>query len=375
MVFDGTSPEVIIMCKILISGYYGFGNAGDEALLSSMLEALREIEPDADITVISGNPEETKKTHGVKAVGRFDMIGIYKAIQRCHMLISGGGSLLQDVTSARSLSYYLSIIALANTLRKKVMIYAQGIGPLHKPLARMTVGRVLNQVSMITVRDHASKEELLSLGVTKVPIVVTADAVLGMHPVDVSIAEPILEPYALDRTKPIVGVSVRAWQNCKSYRAVLSESLDSIQQEVGANIVCIPMQHPEDTEEAKAIVALMKGPAHVLSGSYSTTELLALSGVIDVMIGVRLHALIFSALMETPCLGISYDPKIANFLQMIGEEPIGQLDTLHIETIVNRTVEMVQKGTFDDRTLEKIYDLRKHALENARIAIGMLHDK
>lgn len=363
------------MCKILISGYYGFGNAGDEALLSSILQALLELEPQAEITVISGNPTETMKTHKVKAIGRFDMWKIYRAVHSCDMLISGGGSLLQDVTSARSLYYYLSIIALANTLGKRVMIYAQGIGPLSKSLARATVGHVLNRVSMITVRDHASKEELLSLGIHNVPITVTADAVLGMHPVDTAVGRDILASYGVPLNQPIVGVSVRAWKDCIDYQTILAEALDQIHQETEAHIVFIPMQHREDTTEADAIAKQMKSKSIVLADSYSTTELLALSGSVNVMIGVRLHALVFSALMETPCLGISYDPKILNFLHMIGEASVGDLHTLEMEPIVTRTVETLKRKTYTETVLKNIHELRRNALKNASIAIGMLHDK
>ena len=359
------------MCKILISGYYGFGNAGDEALLSSILQALLELEPRAEITVISGNPVETMSTHKVKAIGRFDMWKIYQAVYSCDMLISGGGSLLQDVTSARSLYYYLSIIALANTLGKRVMIYAQGIGPLRKSLARSTVGRVLNQVSMITVRDHASKEELRSLGIHHVPITVTADAVLGMHPVEATAGRDILASYGVSLDRPIVGVSVRAWKDCTEYQTTLAEALDQIHRETEAHIVFIPMQHREDTMEAEAIAKRMTVRSTVLADTYSTTELLSLSSCVDVMIGVRL----FSALMETPCLGISYDPKILNFLHMIGEVPVGDLHTLTVEPIVSRTVEVLERKTFTKTVLENIHELRRNALENARIAIGMLHDK
>ena len=363
------------MCKILISGYYGFGNAGDEALLSSILQALVELEPQAEITVISGNPKETMHTHKVKAIGRFDMWKIYQAVYSCDMLISGGGSLLQDVTSARSLYYYLSIIALANILGKRVMIYAQGIGPLRKSLARATVGRVLNQVAMITVRDHASKEELLSLGIHNVPITVTADAVLGMHPVDITEGSKILTSYGVNLERPIVGVSVRSWKDCTEYQSTLAEALDEIQTTQDAQIVFIPMQHREDTMEAEIIAKLMRTKSTVLADAYNTTELLALSGSVDVMIGVRLHALVFSALMETPCLGISYDPKILNFLHMIREVPVGDLHTLEVTPIVARTVEALERSTFIETVLENIHELRRNALENARIAIGMLHDK
>lgn len=363
------------MCKILISGYYGFGNAGDEALLSSILQALLELEPQAEITVISGNPVETMNTHKVKAIGRFDMWKIYRAIYSCDMLISGGGSLLQDVTSTRSLYYYLSIIALANTLGKQVMIYAQGIGPLRKSLARATVGRVLNQVSHITVRDHVSKEELLSLGIHNVPITVTADAVLGMHPVDTTVGRKILESYGVTANRPIVGVSVRSWKDCTKYQRILAEALDQIHRETNAYIVFIPMQHREDTMEAEAIAKHMTVTSTVLADAYSTTELLSLSSCVDVMIGVRLHALVFSALMETPCLGISYDPKILNFLHMIGEEPVGDLHTLTVEPVVARTVEALERKTLPETVLENIHELRRNALKNASIAIGMLHNK
>lgn len=363
------------MCKILISGYYGFGNAGDEALLSSILQALLELEPHADITVISGNPTETMSTHKVKAIGRFDMWKICQAVHSCDMLISGGGSLLQDVTSTRSLYYYLSIIALANTLGKRVMIYAQGIGPLRKSLARATVGRVLNKVSMITVRDHASKEELLSLGIHDVPMAVTADAVLGMHPVDTIAGRDILASYGVSISRPIVGVSVRSWKDCTEYQSTLAEALDQIQSIKDVQIVFIPMQHREDTMEAEAIAKQMRTKSTVLSDAYSTTELLSLSSCVDVMIGIRLHALVFSALMETPCLGISYDPKILNFLHMIGEVPVGDLHTLQVEPIVARTVEALDRSAFTEIVLENIHELRRNALENARIAIGMLHDK
>lgn len=363
------------MCKILISGYYGFGNAGDEALLSSILQALLELEPHAEITVISGNPTDTMNTHKVKAIGRFDILKIYQEVYTCDMLISGGGSLLQDVTSTRSLYYYLSIIALANTLGKRVMIYAQGIGPLRKSLARATVRHVLNRVSMITVRDHASKEELLSLGIHDVPITVTADAVLGMHPVGTAVGRDILASYGVDFDRPIVGVSVRSWKDCTDYQRILAKALDQIHRETEAHIVFIPMQHREDTMEAETIAKQMTVASTVLTDAYSTTELLSLSSCVDVMIGVRLHALVFSALMETPCLGISYDPKILNFLRMIGEEAVGDLHTLEVKPIVACTVEALKRKTYTETVLENIHELRRNAVKNASIAIGMLRNK
>ena len=92
------------MSKIVISGYYGFNNAGDEALLTAILAALRAKEPKADITVISGNPGNTIAKHQVKSLYRFAAVRLLRAIREADLVISGGGSLLQDVTSKRSLA-------------------------------------------------------------------------------------------------------------------------------------------------------------------------------------------------------------------------------------------------------------------------------
>ena len=360
------------MSRLVISGYYGFGNAGDEAMLAAILEAILEVVPEADITVISGNPRHTAEKHGVKAVGRFDVTGIFNAIKRCDLLISGGGSLLQDVTSNRSLYYYLSIISLANMLGKKVMLYAQGIGPVRKPMARKAVGRVLNHVDYITVRDERSKGELLSMGVTKVPIEVTADAVLAMHPVDTTIGQRLLKDYKLSGVKYRLGVSVRNWKNCTAYRASLANALDRLTEELGTDIIFIPMQHPDDTAEAKAVEALMTHKPIVLAQSYTTTELLALTGAMDALVGVRLHALVFASLMEKPVVGISYDPKIVNFLHMIGEEPVGTLDDVSADslfTAVRDSLEDVQRRR---RALERIRLLREESLKNAHRALALL---
>lgn len=360
------------MSRLVISGYYGFGNAGDEAMLAAILEAILEVVPEADITVISGNPRHTAEKHGVKAIGRFDVTGIVSAISRCDLLISGGGSLLQDVTSNRSLYYYLSIISLATMLGKRVMLYAQGIGPLRKPMARKAVGRILNHVDYITVRDERSKGELLSMGVTKVPIEVTADAVLAMHPVDTTIGQRLLKDYKLSGVKYRVGVSVRNWKNCTTYRASLAQALDRLTEELGAEILFIPMQHPDDTAEAKAVEALMTHKPIVLSQSYTTTELLALTGAMDALVGVRLHALVFASLMEKPVVGISYDPKIVNFLHMIGEEPVGTLDDVSAEALFIAIKDSLEDAQRRRRCLERIRMLREESLKNAHRALALL---
>ena len=131
------------MYNILISGYYGFDNIGDESILRTLVTSLRERIPDCSLTVLSHDPAATREKYGVEAVERMSPLAIARAVRRCDMLISGGGSLLQDVTSSKSLHYYLAIIRFAQLLGKKVFIYSQGIGPIEKDADRRATARAL----------------------------------------------------------------------------------------------------------------------------------------------------------------------------------------------------------------------------------------
>lgn len=140
------------MVKVCISGYYGFKNFGDEAILSVLVNHLNN----ADVTVFSSNPEFTSKTYGVKSVRSFDVKKVIYELKNCDVLISGGGSLLQDATSLKSLVYYLAVIALALIFNKKVVIFAQGIGPINNKFAQIIVRNFLKLCNIVTVRDEKS---------------------------------------------------------------------------------------------------------------------------------------------------------------------------------------------------------------------------
>ena len=168
------------MSKIVISGYYGFANAGDEAMLTAIIKALRSTEKTVELTVISGNPPATAARHKVNSLHRFSFCKIFAALMDCDLLLSGGGSLLQDVTSKRSLLYYLFILALGLLLKKKVMLFGQGIGPIHNRLMRRLTKFICSRVDLITVRDQDSLYELRRIGVPAEKVQLTADSVLTL---------------------------------------------------------------------------------------------------------------------------------------------------------------------------------------------------
>lgn len=351
--------------KIVVSGYYGSKNGGDEAMLASMLEVLREEILDLDVTVISLNPEYTRRRHNVNAVPRSDILPIIKKIREADLLISGGGSLLQNVTSGRSLYYYLAIIFFALIFGRKVMLYAQGIGPIRGTLAHKLMNLIVNRVDLITVRDRGSLEELERLNITRPKIFCTADPVLAIKPVPLKIGHEILSRHRIHDGR-LIGVAVRHWLDWENFSRELAEALDKLADVTGAKIVFLPMKFPEDITAAKQTAALMKSPCTVLDEEFSTREILSLVGCMDVLIGVRLHALIFAGVMSVPMVGVSYDPKIERFLDSIGERPLGNFSDVTAQKIFDATLSKLSaKNSRDDTLLKELGEL---ARMNAKLA-------
>ncbi|HKL12509.1 MAG TPA: polysaccharide pyruvyl transferase family protein, partial [Halanaerobiales bacterium] len=116
------------MKRILLSGYFGFNNLGDEAILASMIDMIREETEDIKLIVLTNKPEETKVKYNTETIYRYDIFKIAAKMRQSDIFISGGGSLLQDVTSLRSVPYYLGLIWLAQFFNLKTVFFAQGVG-------------------------------------------------------------------------------------------------------------------------------------------------------------------------------------------------------------------------------------------------------
>ena len=362
--------------KIVISGYYGSKNAGDEAMLDAMLEVLRELEPNIDVTVISVNPEDTKKRHSVNAIKWLDIFSIIKKIVGADLLISGGGSLLQNVTSRRSLYYYLGIIFLAKMLGRPVMLYAQGIGPICGTFAKKLTHFIINRVDLITVRDPGSMEELAQLKITRPSVFCTADPVLAINPVSTDVGRSILHQYDEDKfiddeQTPLIGIAVRYWHGWQHCQNELTKAIESISKKFNARIIFLPMHYNEDIKAAQSIAEISNAECKIINGVHSTKELLSLVGCMDVLIGIRLHALIFAGVMNVPMVGISYDPKIDRFLDSIGESPVGNLSDVSAADLIS-VVESKLHNKLNPRDDSLLKKLHNKARQNAELAINLI---
>ena len=381
------------MTRIVISGYYGSRNAGDEAMLSAILLALNEdTNEKLHITILSADPSETKRRHSSDSLDRIVLdsiswmnpFSVSIAVARCDLFISGGGSLLQNVTSKRSLYYYLAVIFLALFFRKKIMLYAHGIGPVEGSFPRSILKTILNHVDLITTRDEGSLEELKNLGIDKPKIVLTADPVLGLKSVDLEIGQKILRPYvgrSANRRQPLIGLAVREWRGWTEYKRSFALAIVELVEQLGAKIVFLPMQYPEDVKVAKSIAQMSQKFSDgfidddsfaVLDSQFSTSQLLSIVGCLDVLVSIRLHALIFAGVMGVQVVGVSYDPKIDRYLDSIGEKPVGDLEKLTAEDITDAVGEKLRRR-LKNKTISTLKDLRTRAEQNSKLALELLN--
>lgn len=359
------------MMKIALSGYYGFDNAGDEALLSAITSTIKKLEPSASFVVLSGYPGKTARLHGLRAVNRMNPVSVSRELRSSDLLISGGGSLFQDVTGPRSLPYYISIVALALFLKKPVIFYAQGIGPINRRFSKFLMRRIANKVDMITLRDEDSVQVLQQIGVTRPPVKVTADPVFSLEPKvsDYEEMHKLLQEYCSDKG-PVIGVSVRQWTALEGYQPQLARVLDELVRE-GYQIIFIPLDYPADVDESMRIASLMEEPAALIDIYLTSHQHVALISHLRLMIGMRLHALIFAASQETLFQGISYDPKVDSFLRQFGEKPL----TGSADEMTAQVRSLLADTGMQEKIREKARELRTRAEETAHLALSLCHPR
>jgi polysaccharide pyruvyl transferase CsaB len=352
--------------RLVISGYYGFGNAGDEAMLLSMVRSLRAIEPGIELTVLSADPAKTRANHPVSAIGRFDLPAIALALGRVDALVSGAGSLLQDVTSRRNVYYYLGVMGLALAMGRPLVVYANGIGPVQARIARRLTAGILARARLITVRDEQSLEELQTMGIRGV---LSADPALALEPPGPERGLAILRDLGVGTDGPLVLVAPRHFPGSGRAFAALAGAADYLVRTCRARVLFVPMQFPEDGHAAAAIQERMREPAFELRRTLPPGDLLSLTGHARILLGVRLHALIFAAIMGVPALGIAYDPKIPGFMASIGLPSLAPGD-LRAEDVLIEVDRLLREGTaIRCQLAARVETLRAQAEASARLTL------
>lgn len=277
-------------------------------MLAGLLAGLRQRRPDVHPVVLSANPPATEAVHHVESRSRAPL-GVWRALAGAGLFISGGGSLVQDVTSARSAAYYLGAMLAATARGIPVAVVGTGVGPIRRRWVRRLAGHAFGRARAISVRDADSAKLLRDLGVT-VPIHQGADLAFLAPGADRARVQALLARYGLDRAAGRIGVALRPWPDLWN-PADLGRGIRRIADTYNAQVAVMVLDRVRDRDVSKAVAATSGG---ALIDVESPQDLIGILGAMDVVVGVRLHALICAAAQGVPCVGLAYDPKVSAFM-------------------------------------------------------------
>lgn len=324
--------------RYLISGYFGFSNAGDEAILSVLLPDLSQAAPGAELVILSGNPEETAQRHSVQAIQASDLQVLLDTAATCDGLIVGGGGVFQDYWGAQKetlltplqagLPFYSSLPMLGWLLEKPVLIHAAGVGPLFSEEAEELTRLSFKLAAVASVRDGESQALLKSLGLLAESIPVTADPAFRLIP-DRQQAAKILANFPLDPQTPRMAVCLRGWDQAgpsEKWQAEVAETLDAFIERTGCSLLFIPFHClpgsalTDDSAAARNVINQMKHNRQtiLLEGAYTPSVLAGLLADCEITLGMRYHSVIFSALSGVPVAALAYDPKVTQVMKDLG---------------------------------------------------------
>lgn len=355
----------------VLSGYYGFNNSGDDALLLALINDLKELKPDVRIGVLSQKCMATEKQYRVDAFARMNPFAVKKALSSARVLLSGGGSLVQDETSSKSLWYYLSIIKYAKKLGLGVMQIANGIGPVNKPSNRKMAADVINQnVDIITLRESKSYDEIKSMNITA-ECEITADPAVSLTGVDENSVRRILQANSVPEGDYIC-LALREWKYMsENFKGDMAKLLDYVCEKYSKNIVFIPMQYPVDINISGEIASEMKHKAYVIKTPCTIEETIGLIKHSSLVIAMRLHSLVYAVSCGVGVIAVKYDPKIDGFMEYFKQNLLVDVSNTSYDEM-KKLVDSFFENENREALMQLCAEMKVKAKRNAEIAIKLL---
>jgi len=358
--------------NVVVSGYYGYNNSGDDVIIKSIVENLRAQGKNLKLTVLSVKPKEIRSQFHVRTVHRFNLVSVFLLLRKAELFIMGGGNLIQDETSTQSLLYYLLGINTARRLGAKTMLYASGIGPVSRPGNIRRVEKSLNRVDMIALRESGSLNVLREMGINAPEIHVTADAAFALSPVDLS--DGALKQLGINQ--PFFCVALRGWKhNPPELEARVARFADYLVETYGYQAVFVPMLPKEDSELSRRTMALMRNSAVFVepaTGDYNQAR--SILGLASFAICMRLHALIYAMEKGVPAIGLVYSPKIREFMEFMGQHWYMPVEETDFDVLVEFAEKIHEnKAEISAEISESANRLRELAMRNAELCVKLLY--
>ncbi|MCI9587741.1 MAG: polysaccharide pyruvyl transferase CsaB [Oscillospiraceae bacterium] len=314
---------------VVICGAYGKENAGDDAILSAIIQEMKGIDPYMPITVLSRQPKRTRLTYRVEAVHTFALLKWKRAMKHCRLYLNGGGSLIQDVTSRRSLWYYLYNIRAAKRRKNKVMMYGCGIGPVIRPRHQRLAAEYMNRyVDAITLREPDSLQELRRMGVDQPETCLSADPALRLPALDDALTDSTFLSHGVPVEGRYICFALRNWPGVEEkFEAIRAGAVHAYKRH-GLTPLFLAVEKLHDPEVITRAAKGLPVPCHLITQPESPMAIIGVLSRMRAVVSMRLHALIFAAGKGVPLVGLVYDPKVSAFLRYIGEEQFMDLEDL-----------------------------------------------
>ena len=359
---------------LTVGGYFGCGNMGDDAILLGLLTFLSQTAPDLRILALTGSPRYDRKRFCVSCVSRRNPLAILHALLRSDALLFGGGSLLQDATSKRSLLYYLSLIRLARHLKRPILFCAAGIGPLIRESARVHVKTALNQCRYVSLRDQRSLHLLTSLGVDPAHLYLGADPALLLAPPVQERAEHLIREHGLSANAAYLGVVLRGGAMGMTARKLVIASVRMLCNRHGITPLFLILDRKHDVAVTKTAQRVLGG---VILQTREIEDISAVFAVCRAVVSMRLHALILSAAVGCSGVGVLSDPrdaKIPGFAASVGMECISpeQLSVANLVEVIERT--LTDPKHLTPILLDSVAEMRKKATKDLANIVEMIYN-
>ena len=349
--------------RVMICGAYGKGNAGDDAILLAILTELRAINPDLSFRVFSRKPAETRMTYRVNS---FYIFAFWKALyhfSRAKLFVNGGGSLMQDVTSYRSLWFYLWTLSAAKRHGCPVIMYGCGIGPIRNQQNRKLAAKVINRyVDAITLRDPDSREELNRLGIERPNISISADTTVILPPAPAEVVDGILNNAGIPLDGRYIGFILRPWYRFDEKVRIIAAAADYAYETYGLTPFFVPIEPRLDVPASLQVIRHMKAPHYILRESYTAGETIGILSRLTAAVSMRLHGLIFSSGQGVPSVGIVYDQKVSSFLDYIGQDlyqDLADLTEARLKEMIDGAVAQSADRSFLEHRIEQLREMEE----------------
>lgn len=317
-------------CRVVLAGWYGAANLGDELLLKVIAGWVREA--GGTPIAISTHPDYTTATMGIEAVGYGDLPAIAEALAGADLFALGGGGLFQDYNEfdvaslarfpAWNVSQYAQFLFLADELGVPAIALAQGVGPLRGGEGRQVAADVFGRALGVSVRDADSARLLCEIGLQREPIV-APDPAWSWRPA-AGRAISLRERYPMLEDRPVLAMILRDWPFDPGWEAACVAALrEAIPPNWG--VLWLDFHRPPNAAEtgfsevAQRVVAqLGSRHVHVVWDGATVDEAAELLGQCDACVAMRLHGVLLAVAGGLPVVAIEYDGKVTSLDEEIG---------------------------------------------------------